>query len=280
MNDQRSSHLIIVCCNSIYHGGTASDPHHEENWALKSFQKSTASKQGEHETLIEHIQASIKIQQKKPHSSFVVFSGGATNKDYTDLSESQSYLNVLQALGTTKGSENILLDELATDSFQNIIFSIIAFRKHCGYYPLEITIVAHAFKERRFLDLHAKAIRWPADRIRVVGVDPPFSRMFLLQFVHPLCSSSKSITILCPALAVAQVLNIKLRIYRPLSYLQGCRTQHSRKSCPTHVPLLYTLTSMTSECSIFPLYTNTPNHVYSVLRRSICFQLYLPLHAH
>jgi hypothetical protein len=184
MNNQRYTHLIIVCCNSIYQGSVTSDPHDEENWALKSFQKSTASKQGEHETLIQHIRASVQVQQKAADSSFVVFSGGATNKDYADLSESQSYLNALEALGTTEGLDNILLDQSASDSFQNIIFSIVAFRKHCDCYPVEITIVAHAFKERRFLDLHAKAIRWPADRIRVVGIDPPFARTSIPLFVH------------------------------------------------------------------------------------------------
>jgi hypothetical protein len=215
MNKQPYTQLIVVCCNSIYHGGPESNPHDESEWALKSFQKSTTSKQGEHETLIQHIQASVQVQEEDSDSSIIVFSGGPTNNEYPDLSEAQSYLNVLHALGTTKRLDNILLDEAATDSFQNIIFSIMVFRKHCGYYPTQITIVAHSFKERRFLNLHANAIRWPTDRIRVLGIDPPFSRTYVRPIQHqPQHVHSSNFPMLVPVPifastpAVAQALKI------------------------------------------------------------------------
>jgi hypothetical protein len=66
----------------------------------------------------------------------------------------------------------ILLDEQATDSFQNLLFSILLFRKATGKYPKQIRIITHAFKARRFLELHAPAIRWPKDRVQVQGIDP------------------------------------------------------------------------------------------------------------
>jgi hypothetical protein len=69
----------------------------------------------------------------------------------------------------------ILLEEHATDSFQNLLLSILLFRRTTGFYPKRIRIITHAFKSRRFLDLHAPAIRWPKDRIQVQGIDPIMS---------------------------------------------------------------------------------------------------------
>jgi len=42
-----------------------------------------------------------------------------------------------------------------------------------GHYPHHITIVSHAFKRRRFLELHVPAIQWGVGRVSFVGVDPP-----------------------------------------------------------------------------------------------------------
>jgi hypothetical protein len=69
----------------------------------------------------------------------------------------------------------ILLEEQATDSFQNLLFSILLFRKATGRYPKQIRIITHAFKAKRFLELHAPAIRWPEDRVQVQGIDPVMS---------------------------------------------------------------------------------------------------------
>jgi hypothetical protein len=65
-----------------------------------------------------------------------------------------------------------LLEEQATDSFQNLLFSILLFRKTTGKYPRQIRIITHAFKCKRFLELHTPAIRWPKDRVQVQGIDP------------------------------------------------------------------------------------------------------------
>jgi hypothetical protein len=69
----------------------------------------------------------------------------------------------------------ILLEEQATDSFQNLLFSILEFRKATGNYPKQIRVITHAFKAKRFLELHAPAIRWPKERIQCQGIDPVMS---------------------------------------------------------------------------------------------------------
>ena len=61
----------------------------------------------------------------------------------------------------------------ATDSFQNLLFSIIHFRHLTSHFPTHITLISHAFKRPRFLDLHFPAIRWPQPNLTYVGIDPP-----------------------------------------------------------------------------------------------------------
>ena len=61
----------------------------------------------------------------------------------------------------------------ATDSYQNLLFSLVLYRHEIGAYPLRLTIISHAFKENRILNYHCKAIKWPLSRTTFVGIDPP-----------------------------------------------------------------------------------------------------------
>jgi len=72
-------------------------------------------------------------------------------------------------------------EEYATDSFENLLFSICRFREITGSYPRKISLVSFSFKRLRFETLHAEALRWPLDRFDYVGVDPPASTGFDLE---------------------------------------------------------------------------------------------------
>ncbi|KAF1931371.1 uncharacterized protein M421DRAFT_56873 [Didymella exigua CBS 183.55] len=199
--------LVIVCCHAIFHPDvTAPDfpthsPHDEGNWHLAKFQKSDPAngKPGEHETFLAHIQASLNVMTTGPNatwkedvswnqdSTIVVFSGGATKQAFTPLSEARSYYHAALAQELSQGhigggrahqlyiKGRILLEEHATDSLQNLLFSILLFRQTIGRYPKNIRIITHAFKSKRFLELHAPAIHWPKDRVQVQGLDPVMS---------------------------------------------------------------------------------------------------------
>lgn len=167
----RKKSLAIVCCHAIYEG---SDPTDELNWRLQTFQRSSGLKPGEHLTFLQHIEIAVELLQSRNVDS-VVFSGGRTNPDAAELSEAQSYLNALM-YSRSGPVDEILLEERATDSYQNLLFSILLFRQTYGYYPYQFVIITHAFKQDRFLDLHAKDIRVPLNRIRILGINPPFSR--------------------------------------------------------------------------------------------------------
>ena len=189
--------LVIVCCHAIFHPSPTlanfplHSPQEESNWHLAPFQKSVpqTGKPGEHETFLAHIWAGIDTVTSGPWAgnSLLVFSGGATKQDLTDVSEARSYYHAALAqtlaqnhkysglVQTLFKRNRLLLEEHATDSFQNLLFSILLFKKTTGIYPTQIRIVTHAFKSKRFLELHAPAIGWPLDRIRVCGIDPVMS---------------------------------------------------------------------------------------------------------
>ena len=70
------------------------------------------------------------------------------------------------------------MEEFATDSFENLMYSVCRFREVVGKYPRKITVVGFAFKKTRFEELHAPALRFPKDSFHYVGIDPPASTGF------------------------------------------------------------------------------------------------------
>ncbi|GMI51384.1 hypothetical protein ScalyP_jg9738 [Parmales sp. scaly parma] len=73
-------------------------------------------------------------------------------------------------------------EEFATDSFENLLFSIARFHEITNRYPEKITVVSFTFKERRFTKVHGElALRWPLEKISFVGVDPPSKYNFDLE---------------------------------------------------------------------------------------------------
>lgn len=192
--------LIIVCCHAIYlpDADSSDFPLHspllESNWLLAPFQKSDpkTGKPGEHTTFVAHAQAGLRDLIIRPDAvhlekNLLIFSGGSTKRSITPLSEARSYYHAALAHELAEGNYGggrthdlyrkgrILLEEHSTDSFQNLLLSILLFRRTTGHYPKTIRVITHAFKSRRFLELHARAIRWPKDSIQVQGIDPIMS---------------------------------------------------------------------------------------------------------
>lgn len=173
----KTTDLVLVCCHAIYMGEGRDLS--EEQWILQPFSKSDrlARRPGEHETFIAHILTAAVAVANNPEA-LLMFSGGFTTN--APRSEAESYGIVLREMVNSSpalfpAGVRYALETYATDSYQNLLFSIIRFRQLTGAYPLNITIITHAFKERRFLELHAPAIKWPHHRIRVQGLNPPFS---------------------------------------------------------------------------------------------------------
>lgn len=66
----------------------------------------------------------------------------------------------------------ILVEDRALDSYYNILFSLALFWRVHGVWPQHLTVVSHAFKRRRLVDLHCAAIGLPLHNVRFLGTDP------------------------------------------------------------------------------------------------------------
>ncbi|KAF2482775.1 hypothetical protein BDY17DRAFT_251277 [Neohortaea acidophila] len=165
--------LVLVCCHATY-VGDGSDTG-EDQWVLQPFQRShpETGKPSEHETYIQHILCGALMVESRPQALLILSGGMTTHSTFT---EAEGYEKVLHRLGSRWDAfQRYELENWATDSYQNLLFSVLRFKQVCGRYPTAITVITHAFKVDRFLELHAPAIKWPADRIRVQGINPPFT---------------------------------------------------------------------------------------------------------
>jgi len=155
-----ASTLIIVCCHAIFHGY---DPLEEKHWHLAPFQKS------EQIIFAQHILLGLSHLTTQD-SPLLVFSGGPTKTAITHETEAQSYLNASRLLLSQEPvrsimradldlDENVALEEYATDSFQNVLFSILKYNQIRGTWPDHVVCITHSFKRDR-MNLHRSAIRW------------------------------------------------------------------------------------------------------------------------
>ncbi|KAI9849919.1 MAG: hypothetical protein M1837_000133 [Sclerophora amabilis] len=68
---------------------------------------------------------------------------------------------------------NITYEPDSLDSHQNLLFPLLQYRRLTRRFPTHITLISHAFKQRRFTEIHRAAIHWPLERFSFLGLDPP-----------------------------------------------------------------------------------------------------------
>ncbi|CAG8294096.1 unnamed protein product [Penicillium olsonii] len=76
----------------------------------------------------------------------------------------------------------VVAETRATDSYQNVLFSLIQFKLHTGVFPRRVTVVTHEFKRARFMECHFPAMGLVTVDTRhssyqhkaaVIGINPP-----------------------------------------------------------------------------------------------------------
>mmetsp|Transcript_5778 Transcript_5778/g.8676 ORF Transcript_5778/g.8676 Transcript_5778/m.8676 type:complete len:358 (-) Transcript_5778:229-1302(-) len=186
---QEAEHLIMVAGHSVIVSGHLKDAGTDEkDWYLLDYQKG----HGLPQAILAHIRKGIELAALDRHS-LLVFSGGETRPSTGPINEGSSYFHVADAMhlwdepghgskedgrASSTVRARAIAEEFATDSFQNLMFSICRFKEVTGHYPRRITVVSYSFKKRRFEELHAAAIQWPSSKFDYVGIDPDASTGF------------------------------------------------------------------------------------------------------
>lgn len=173
------THLIIVPCHGIWKGdipdngfsiGNTSSGDDHNQWLLAPFQLEGK----DHLCFKDHILKGFQLLTTDPNS-ILMPSGGQTKADI-QLSESQSYLNLLNLVmgsATDSYKSRIILENYARDSFENVIYLICRFYEVTGCYPQNITIIGFEFKRSRFLKYHLEqALNYPLDLVEYIGNCP------------------------------------------------------------------------------------------------------------
>lgn len=194
MAASNARHLVVVAGHSVIMAGNLEDAETDENvWYLLDYQVG----KGLPQAIVSHIRTGIEAASIDPEA-LLIFSGGETRGQTGPVNEGVSYFRVADALDLWSGgggqpnqkqqdgtASNVrartTTEEFATDSFENLMFSVCRFREITGRYPDKITMVSFTFKQRRFEEMHSHALRWPIDRFAYLGVDPPPSTGFDLQ---------------------------------------------------------------------------------------------------
>ena len=186
------THLVLVAGHAVLTSTDVHDITSPSNWALLSYQRDQLS------TFVAHIRRGVEIARDDPQA-LLIFSGGETREKAGPRSESQSYWTAanhahwfaptteagstgdlassvppsLPSSMPTDVSSRAVTEEYARDSFENLLFSLCRFREVTGHYPARVTVVGFSFKAERFRTLHRAALRFPEEKFRYEGIDPP-----------------------------------------------------------------------------------------------------------
>jgi len=154
---EKLTNLVIVPGHAVYVGSCRNDPYDADKWVGTY---AGYKYNDEVPNYVQHIQRGVNLADCDKRA-LLVFSGGKTRKQ-TTKSEAESYVSVAENLawfGASSAKDVTRLEEFATDSFENLLFSIQLFQmlhtKHI--FPQKVTVVGLRFKEERY-QLHADVI--------------------------------------------------------------------------------------------------------------------------
>jgi len=149
--------LIIVPGHAVYIGTTREQAYFGQYWV-----GTYAGYRYDDEVplYVRHIQRGVNLAVVDS-SALLIFSGGKTRQS-TQMSEAESYSILAQQMGwfgEPSVSQRVRLEEYATDSFENLLFSIQLFKllHPSDKFPRRVTVVGLRFKKQRY-EQHAHVI--------------------------------------------------------------------------------------------------------------------------
>jgi len=199
-------HLIMVAGHAVVLAESLDDVEIADSpWYLESYQRGRDLPQA----LVHHIRSGVEAAAADARS-LLVFSGGQTRASAGPRDEGSSYYRIAEHFGwwghinveqtqlsdlrlrgsstSRAGQEEFLpvvaravTEDFASDSFQNLLFSLCRFKEVVGHYPNKVTVVGFTFKKHRFVSLHRSALRIPSDHFSYIGVQPPEHSRFNLK---------------------------------------------------------------------------------------------------
>mmetsp|Transcript_61125 Transcript_61125/g.184793 ORF Transcript_61125/g.184793 Transcript_61125/m.184793 type:complete len:382 (+) Transcript_61125:39-1184(+) len=185
-NLQGLQHLVLVAGHAVVLADTLDGiDKHDGSWYLEGYQRG----QGLPGAFVNQIRLGVEAAARDPRA-LLVFSGGQTRSAAGPRDEGSSYYRVAehyrwwgraQPAGAAAGipvSQRAVTEDFATDSFQNLLFSLCRFKEVVGHYPSRVTVVSFDFKRRRFEELHRSALRIPRARFSFLGSQPPAASSF------------------------------------------------------------------------------------------------------
>ncbi|TID29471.1 hypothetical protein CANINC_001951 [Pichia inconspicua] len=179
--------LIILPCHSVYapelnreisdlsNNDRFSKVLDANNWLMASFQKESEDQV----SFVKHIEMSLLELHENIGDSVLVVTGGYT-KPEIEKSESAGYIEVAKSVEFLKNpyfriGTNILIEEYARDSYENVLYSICTFYKKFNKFPKKITVVGYGFKKERFVDSHLATLGYKdesGEHVKYVSVGP------------------------------------------------------------------------------------------------------------
>ncbi len=165
------THLILLPGHGIqWCTEVGKSPTDESCWYLQPYQK------GQVALFLAHIRRAIEEAANDP-KALLIFSGGQTRPGVGLRTESHSYFSAAEKLGYftdfdgTNVYDRSVSEDFAKDSLENLMFSVCRFKEITGQYPRKITVVGFPFKAQRFIELHRKAMNFPLENFKYIGVD-------------------------------------------------------------------------------------------------------------
>ena len=156
--------LLVLCCHGV--------------WTKEAFY---AEFPGEKPIYENHILIAFNALRERKYDVLII-SGGFTKKE-TKKSEAKSYLDWSDDLGLNREDLNILLEEYARSSVENLLFSMCRFCQEFHYFPEEIGACTLHWKKEWFEEVIAPCLCLPnfkvlpvegeAERLKEIGARLP-----------------------------------------------------------------------------------------------------------